>query len=192
MKSKKTVTTPVLPDESDVQSMVTQLAGVTQLVGSNGVVLTPQERRQVAKLRKGGKDLLPKLTDMAARHGVQITGLSPADLQPHLDLVSRLEPLGAALSAANTLVSDTTLNAKSQAWKGLSTIYTVLSRVARDNPTLRGELQSTTEFFKEPRKKAAEKKKTVDEAVAKATSAQPSAPAAQAAAPAPSSVPTHG
>jgi hypothetical protein len=58
--------------------------------------------------------------------------------------------------------------------------------------TLRDELQSTTEFFKEPRKKAAEKKKTVAEAVAKATSAQPSTPAAQAPAPVPASAPTHG
>jgi len=72
----------------------------------------------VAKLRKGGKDLLPALTEMATRHGVQITGLASADLQPHLDVITRLESLGSALQSANTLVSDTTLNSKSVAWKG--------------------------------------------------------------------------
>ncbi len=85
------------------------------------MILTPAERKRVAKLRRGGKELLPKLTSLAAQHGVQVAGLSSADLQqPHLDLIARLEPLGNALQSAATLVGDTTLNAKSQAWKGLS------------------------------------------------------------------------
>jgi hypothetical protein len=76
-----------------------------------------------------------------ARHGVQVTGLAPADLQPHQDLVTNLEPLGAALQSAATLVGDTTLQAKSQTRKGTTALYTILSRVALDNPTLRDELQ---------------------------------------------------
>ena len=160
MKTKKAVP-PVIPDEASIQQLIDQLAQVAQVVGSHGVVLTPQERRRVAKIRKGGKDLLPKLTDMAARHGVQIAGLAPTDLQPHLDLIARLDPLVTALQSATTLVGDTTLNAKSQTWKGLSSIYTILSRVAVDNPVLRDELTDTTTFFKVTRKKGTTKKAAV-------------------------------
>jgi hypothetical protein len=193
MKTKKVAVPPVLPDEGSIQELVEQLAGVTKVVGSQGVVLSPAERRRVAKLRKGGKDLLPTLTGMAARHGVQITGLSAADLQPHLDLVTRLEPLGSALQSANTLVSDTTLNAKSVAWKGLSSIYTILSRVAVDNPALRDELTSATAFFKEPRAKGnAAKKAVAQTAVAAPESTPESVPAVATPAAVPTSTPSHG
>ena len=146
MKTKK-VTATALPPETEIQKWVAQLGGIAQLVGTQGAVLTPQARRQMAKALKGGKDLLPSLQRMAARHGVQVSGLAPADLQPHLDLVTTLEPLGAALQSAATLVGDTTLQAKSLTWKGTTALYTILSRMARTNPTLRDELQPATAFF---------------------------------------------
>ena len=112
----------------------------------------------------------------------------------HLDLIARLEPLGSALQSANTLVSDTTLNAKSQTWKGLSSIYTILSRVAVDNPTLRDELTSTTAFFKAPRKKGQAKKKDAESATAAAPKVTPKGvpEVATVAAVPPSSTPTPG
>jgi hypothetical protein len=196
MAHKKVAVPPAIPDEETVQQWVDQLAEITKLVGAHGVVLTPAERRRVAKIKKGGKDLLPKLTDMAARHGVQIHGLALADLQPHLDLIARLDPLVTAVQSADTLVSDTTLNAKSQTWKGLSAIYTILSRVAVDNPALRDELTSTTAFFKAPRPKttSAKKKDAALATKAAATETTPVGvtPVVTAAAVPTSSTPTQG
>ena len=183
MTTKKVTATPV-PAETEIQKWVDQLGGIGQLVGAQGVILTPKARLRMAKALKGGKDLLPSLLRMAARHGVQVAGLAPADLQPHLDQVANLEPLLAALQSATTLVGDTTLQAKSQMWKRTTALYTILSRMALDNPTLRDELQPATEFFA-----AAKKGSPGGKSGAKAGAPKPPAPPAVTAGEAPGAAP---
>ena len=85
MKTKK-VTATALPSEKAIQKWVDQLAGVAQLVGEQGAVLTPLARKRMARALKGGKDLLPSLQRMAVRHDAG--QLAPADPQLLTDLVA--------------------------------------------------------------------------------------------------------
>ncbi len=66
-----------------------------------------------------------------------------ADLQ----LAKRLQPLADAVSDLSLLLSDTMLEAHSEAWWSATAYYTALARMAPADPNLEAALKPAVDFF---------------------------------------------
>ena len=108
--------------------------------------LTPTERKRMLKLRTGGVDTTRTLATLATRYKVDSTVDVPAMLQN----VAQLEELAPLLDSATNLmqiVHDQVLVAAGDSWKSATTIYTMLQRMALDDPRLADELAPVAAMF---------------------------------------------
>jgi hypothetical protein len=178
---KKNVSTEVSSGsiaQSDVDSCVTDLGRLTSTV-SNGVKpLSTQERRHLPRARKDGASIAREIAQLATKYGVD--GI--VDATGMLNAVTdseRLAPLDKAATNFSVLVHDRAFAADAAAWKSATTGYTVLKRLAKDNPDLARDLSGVAATLK--RAKSAATAGTPVMAQTQATAATPEpAPAPEA------------
>jgi hypothetical protein len=122
--------------------------------------LLPMERMRTAKIRRGGRAVVPMIAAVAKNYGI---------VAPTLD--------GDAL---NETIADAHFNASNDLWTSARTLYGQLKKVAETNASVATELKPVTEWFRRQR---------TAKAAPSAASTTPTTAPANASAPAPAAAP---
>jgi len=140
--------------QGDVDSCVTELGRLSATM-SNGVKpLSAQDRRRLPRSRKDGASIAREIAQLAMKYGVN--GI--VDTEGMLGAVTdaeRLAPLDKVAANFSVLVHDRAFAAEAAAWKSATTGYTMLKRLAKDNPDLARDLVGIAATLKRPKKATA-------------------------------------
>jgi hypothetical protein len=176
--------------QSDIASCVADLGRLTSTVSRGNKPLSRAQRKQLVRPRKGSASFARELAQLATKY--EVTGV--VDVNGMLSAVTQAEqlaPLDKAAANFSVLVHDQVLAANSTSGKSSTTTYTVLKRLARDNPDLARDLEGVTATLKrakgdatatsgEPASAAKQTAATPDASSAPATTpAAPQAPPAK-------------
>jgi hypothetical protein len=139
-------------------------------VSQGAARLTTKERLQKLKLRTGGVDTARTLATLASRYKLDSTVDVPAMLQ-NLTQLEALQPLLDSATNLQQIVHDQVLVAAGDSWKSATTIYTMLQRMALDDPRIAEELAPVAAKFAKKTGKSAKKQKPTVTATASTTPA---------------------
>jgi hypothetical protein len=163
--------------QEDVDSCVADLGRLTATMAQGAATLSKQGRRQLAHPRKDGAAIAREIAQLATKYGVadivNVNGMLSAVTD-----AEQLAPLDKVAANFSVLVHDRALASASSAWKSATTGYTMLKRLAKDNPDMARDLVGVTARLKTGAKRTA-----------KATSGKPAAKETTAVTPEPSSAP---
>jgi hypothetical protein len=141
-----------VPSPELVTHWLSEIDGLVTELGSYLDALTPDQRRRELKIRKGGERHIPLIADTATRYGLSFPGGTADEIRANLDVISALSPVLTRLQAASGIVGDTIFRARGNAWRGTTSAYTMLSRMAKNVPSIAREIAPATEFFAPKRK----------------------------------------
>ncbi len=122
------------------------LDAFAQALGKGTKRLTAKERQRQLKLRTGGIDTTRTLATLATRHKLG----EMVDVPGMLANVEKLESLQPLLDSATNLqetLHDLVLMAAGDAWRSATTIYTILQRMAVNDPRIADELAPVAAKF---------------------------------------------
>ena len=111
------------------------------------ITLSVEERKRALKFRPGGDAIVALMAKLARKSGVSLPGVSIEGMEGDLALSNGLSSVEENAQAFLDAVSDTRLQALSEAWWAATALYTSLSRVADSDPELARALKPATEFF---------------------------------------------
>jgi hypothetical protein len=114
--------------------------------------LTPSGRRRVLKLRRGAHQVIPQITAVAAKFGLETTSVSADATNAALAHAQALQPLVAAVSALHQTLVDALLSAQGDAWKSATVMYGMLRKASEADVNVANELAPVVEWFR-PRPK---------------------------------------
>jgi hypothetical protein len=160
-------TTPVAtPIPSDVIAQcIALLEQVDALIGPVTPLSADAIHRSL-KRRKGAAQVVTDLVALCHQHGVTSVGrVSVEQMSSSMSRATALETIGVQLAATHKMLDDATFSAWSNAWQNATTLYTILQRLALNDPTLALGLKPVQAFFKTKRTKGA-KRATSDEEMA--------------------------
>ncbi len=140
-----TASSPMADRVTQAMSYVKMAMAILAL---NPPALTVAQRRRMAKLRKGGGDIMPLLARLATEWSVEIRTQPTAAMTAAMQLASELDPLVTTLSGATQETQDTSFQAESDAWATASALYSVLKRMSKKDPKLAAQLAPAVDFFK--------------------------------------------
>lgn len=109
--------------------------------------LTQEERTSRIHPRKGFEQVVPVLSDLAARHGVKLPDASLEDMAADSALVQSLQPLRTTADAVAQLLSDTITQAGHEGAQTALLYYAVLSSMAGHNAELAAALRPVRETY---------------------------------------------
>jgi hypothetical protein len=135
-------------------AQVATLDALASNISQGAKRLTTKERRQQLKLRVGGVDTARTLATLAIRYKVDSTVDVPAMLQ-NVTQLEQLQPLLDSSTNLTEIVHDKVLVAAGDTWASATTIYTVLQRMALDDPRLADELAPVAAKFAKKKSKGA-------------------------------------
>jgi hypothetical protein len=143
--------TPITSAEAaQCQTLLGQISGILGPV----TPLSTDEIRRSLKLRKGGAQVVPQLVDLCKQHGVTSVGaVTPDTLSAQKARADTLNTISVNFAAVGKTLGDATFSAESTTWQQATTLYTVLQRLAVDNPTLAQGIQPVQAFFQTVRTK---------------------------------------
>ncbi|HZU84668.1 MAG TPA: hypothetical protein VE987_17180 [Polyangiaceae bacterium] len=139
-------TNPYLTEE-DNKKAAASIDALEQLLRKFGKTLAPDERRALAKMKPGGDQMLKLVVQLARKHGLSVASVSLADLEAALAGAEQARLLLTACTAITTAVSDLVLRAEATAWSGTTLYYSLLSRLANNDPVLLAALEPASAFF---------------------------------------------
>jgi hypothetical protein len=120
---------------------------MTVTMANGAKPLSKQERQRMPRPRKDGASVARELAQLADKYGVSST-MNVAGMLNAVDLAEQLLPLDKAVANFSVLVHDRFFTAQASAWKTATTVYTVLQRMAKDDPDLARDLQGVAASFK--------------------------------------------
>jgi hypothetical protein len=123
-------------------TMAARIASIDTLASSIGQGtkrLTPKERNRKLKLRSGGVDMARTLATLATRYKLGALVDVPALLR-NVTLLEQLQTLLASSTNLQEIVRDQVLGVSATSWSSATTIYTMLQRMAVDDPRIADEL----------------------------------------------------
>jgi hypothetical protein len=136
-----------VPTDADVDHWLSEIDGLVTELGTYTQALTSNDRRRMLKVRRGGERHIEQVAKTAARYGLAFPGGSLEELQAHMEVANKLMPVLARLQAATEVVSDTILRSRNTTWKATTSAYTMLSRMAKNVPSIATEIAGATELF---------------------------------------------
>lgn len=166
--------------DAAVQECNTLLNQVLTKVGSQEPLNVDQIRRST-KMRKGGAEVIPKILALCQEHGV--TQVGPLTVQEMSDEQKRGDALlqvGLRSALVQKKVKDSALGAHGRSWQIATTMYTLLQRLAVNDPELALGLKPIEDFFQtkttkgrvRENKKASKAKKAAKGAAVEASAAE--------------------
>lgn len=135
-----------VPSSETIDRWLADFDALVLTLGSYTKALSTAERRREAKIRTGGERYVATIVEAALRYGLSFPG-GPGDIEANLALVEALMPVLARLRAVSEIVSDTILRGRGAAWRGTTSAYTMLTRLAKNNPVLAVDMQHARAFF---------------------------------------------
>ncbi len=112
-----------------------------------GPAMTADDRRRLAKVRKGGEKYIPKLARAAVASGVSPSGYSIDEMTAAAAMVEKLEPLEEKLQALLKLVEDARLRASGTTWTTATLVYSMLKPVAARDGKVATAIAPVKAFF---------------------------------------------
>jgi hypothetical protein len=142
--------------QSAIDSCVADLGRHTVTMSAGATALSAQERKRMPRPRKDGASIAREIAQLATKYGVDgivdVNGMLSAVTQSE-----QLAPLDKVASNFSVLVHDRAFAADSAAWKSATTGYTVLKRLAKDNPDMARDLVGVTASLKHAKSAATAK-----------------------------------
>jgi hypothetical protein len=189
--------TTASPLADRVAQAIVLIKAAIALLALNAPALTAAQRKSMEKLRKGGDRYIPQLAQIATSFSVQIRTQPTATMLSAIQLATELQPLITTLAGFLQEVQDTGFQAQSDSWSTATTLYSVLKRMSRKDPSLKTQLAPVSTFFafrrpvttakpaaakpgKESRRDAKEVAKAEEVVAEKAAPAGPTPPAPHA------------
>jgi len=152
-------------EAAQCQTLLGQISGILGPV----TPLSTDEIRRSLKLRKGGAQVVPQLVDLCKQHGVTSVGaVTPDTLSAQKARADTLNTISVNFAAVGKALGDATFSAESSTWQQATTLYTVLQRLAVDNPTLAQGIQPVQAFFQTVRTKGTKREAEVKRKLTKA------------------------
>ena len=136
-----------VPSEDTINATNEELTKARQKLKPFLVSLSVEERRRALRFRPGGEAIVALMAKLARQTGVSLPGVSVEGMEGDLALSNGLSSVEENAQAFLDAVSDTRLQALSEAWWAATALYTSLSRVADSDPELARALKPATEFF---------------------------------------------
>jgi hypothetical protein len=123
---------------------------VGQLVEAFGTVqrLTPKERSAILKLRRGAHQVIPTITTLATKHGIEAPTVSGDKVSASLAQAQSLGPLLNAAKLLYETLYDAHLGVQRDTWKGATSLYGMLRNAANADQNIADELKPAKEWFK--------------------------------------------
>jgi hypothetical protein len=133
--------------QAAIASCVADLGRHTVTVSGGVKPLSMQERKHMPRPRKDGASIAREIAQLATKYGV--TGIVDVDgMLSAVTQAEQLAPLDKAAANFSVLVHDRAFAAESASWKSATTGYTVLKRMAKDNPDLARDLTGVAATLK--------------------------------------------
>ena len=133
-----------------IAACVADLGRHTVTVSGGVKPLSKQERKHMARPRKDSASIAREIAQLATKYGV--TGIVDVDgMLSAVTQAEQLAPLDKAAANFSVLVHDRAFAAESASWKSATTGYTVLKRLAKDNPDLARDLAGVAASLKRPK-----------------------------------------
>jgi len=152
-------------DAARCRALLSQVSGILGAVTE----LSADDIRRSLKLRKGGAQVVPQLVDLCKQHGVTSVGaVTPDTLSAQKARADTLNTISVNFAAVGKALGDATFSAESSTWQQATTLYTVLQRLAVDNPTLAQGIQPVQAFFQTVRTKGTKREAEVKRKLTKA------------------------
>ena len=171
-KSHSTETSSGSIAQTDIDSCVTEIGRLTATISRGGKTLTKQEKQRMPRSRKDGASIAREIAQLAKKYGVDgivdVTGMLSS-----VDDSERLAPLDKVAANFSVLVHDRAFASDAAAWKSATTGYTLLKRMAKDNPDMARDLEGVAASLKPAKKAAAATSGSPAKALAQATAATP-------------------
>ena len=136
-----------VPSEDTLNATNEELTNARQKLKPFLVSLSVEERRRALRFRPGGEAIVALMAKLARQTGVSLPGVSVEGMEGDLALSKTLSSVEENAQVLLDAVSDTRLQALSEAWWAATALYTSLSRVADSDPELARALKPATEFF---------------------------------------------
>jgi len=136
-----------VPSEDTINATNEELTKARQKLKPFLVSLSVEERRRALRFRPGGEAIVALMAKLARQTGVSLPGVSVEGMEGDLALSKTLSSVEENAQVLLDAVSDTRLQALSEAWWAATALYTSLSRVADSDPELARALKPATEFF---------------------------------------------
>ena len=122
--------------EQEATDLVTKVRDASASAAPFTVRLSPEDRQQTLKPRRGAEKHIRSVADIAEEHGANLPFATPESIRFDLDLAVRLEPISAEAEGLSTLLSDTIFRATGEAWNSALGLYKGLDRMSDNDPKL--------------------------------------------------------
>ena len=166
--------------QEEVESCVTDLGRLTVTVSRGSKPLSKQERARLPRSRKDGASIAREVAQLAQKYGAD-GAVNSTRMLSFVTEAERLAPLDKVARNFSVLVHDRAFAADAAAWKSATAGYTMLKRMAIDNPDLARDLLGITATLKRSKSAAPATSGSSGTAKATTTAATPvSTPAPQA------------
>lgn len=136
-----------LPSKPTIEGIVNSILFARSTLAKYGVELNAEERKHATRFRSGGERIVRIIAELAEAKNVSIPRFPVADMLRDLELIERLERVNQEVEALARLAGDSTLQAKSECWWAAQAYYSVLTDMARADPSIETRLADVVEFF---------------------------------------------
>lgn len=146
-RKKHTGTFPVRVSGKQLATALSAVAKASQQLASVQPMNTA-ERKHVVKLKVGTSLVVPTITVLIEKYGLQTEHVSMDESSSLLTYASSLRPLVGPVEALLQTIKDEILRSEANAWTSLSVSYGMLQKVAVAVPALATELAGVQAWFR--------------------------------------------
>jgi len=111
------------------------------------ITLTDEERKHLNHPRIGGEQRVEQIAALAQKYGVVIKNVPLDGMARDLALAKQIAPFVALFLEGLQLVTDTSLEARSEYWEAFLAYYGALGTASQHEPALAAEMKPIVEFM---------------------------------------------
>jgi hypothetical protein len=147
MSTHPNVVAPIALPVTAVAQAMKMLDAAEALLAAEPLALTALEKRRLAKMRKGGDQVVRTLAPLATEYGLASSTLDSQTMVARLADAQALLPLQQRIVMLSKRVDDLVFRAHADAWLIALEFYAVLRRKAATNGDVAVALASVQQFF---------------------------------------------
>jgi hypothetical protein len=110
-------------------------------------LLTPKERMEGRKWRKGGEAVIPRIATLAEQYNLEVPRRSTRAMLAALERVKEVDALHKEVGTLLKTIEDAMFVDRGDAWGTATTLYSMLKRLARNDGEVKEALVDVEAFF---------------------------------------------
>src|SRR5262245_27525896 len=127
--------------DDDINKLLAQLTAVKQMADKFGPPLPPKGRQTMLRPKRAVDRVTPLVVQLARQHGIGVT-TTPVDvIESSLATARRMEPVLKLAESVVEALASYVFRSLSACWSGTTLYYSILARMAQNNPELGAALQ---------------------------------------------------